>query len=191
MRPITMHTTSSWLFLCSSHSGIKTLRAPVIHCCQCTFLPIKIHNHSFVLILQDNSPHRKRYALTQLIHVKTEHFDTKTQVHVWAYMSVFLFCVFYVCFSSKLLNLFSEIHYWDRLKFEIPHCACDIYQDREELRVLRERTLLLTRNYNRSQTHTHKHGGEVCMWHWTMISSIRAWYISTYFCLYFGIFQLK
>ncbi|KAM9335593.1 LOW QUALITY PROTEIN: dynein axonemal heavy chain 2 [Symphorus nematophorus] len=52
-------------------------------------------------------------------------------------------------FDNNLLNLFSEIHYWDRLKFEIPQVVCDIYQDREELRILRERTLLLIRNYNR------------------------------------------
>ncbi|XP_070849918.1 dynein axonemal heavy chain 2 [Chaetodon trifascialis] len=52
-------------------------------------------------------------------------------------------------FDNNLLNLFSEIHYWDRLKFEIPQCVCDIHQDREDLRGLRERTLLLIRDYNR------------------------------------------
>ncbi|XP_074478915.1 dynein axonemal heavy chain 2 [Sebastes fasciatus] len=52
-------------------------------------------------------------------------------------------------FDNNLLNLFSEVHYWERLKFEIPQCAADINQDREELRGLRERTLLLIRDYNR------------------------------------------
>ncbi|KAM7366101.1 hypothetical protein PAMP_015569 [Pampus punctatissimus] len=52
-------------------------------------------------------------------------------------------------FDSNLLNLYSEIHYWDRLKFEIPQCVSDIYQDREDLRGLRERVLLLIRDYNR------------------------------------------
>ncbi|KAF1380471.1 hypothetical protein PFLUV_G00164080 [Perca fluviatilis] len=52
-------------------------------------------------------------------------------------------------FDNNLLNLFSEIHYWDRLKFEIPSCVSDIYQDREDLRGLRERALLLIRDYNR------------------------------------------
>eukprot|EP00064_Thunnus_orientalis_P006207 superscaffoldBa00000637_g6223 len=52
-------------------------------------------------------------------------------------------------FDSNLLNLFSEIYYWDRLKFEIPQCVSDIYQDREELRGLRERALLLMKDYNR------------------------------------------
>uniref|UniRef100_A0A8P4KIS1 Dynein axonemal heavy chain 2 n=1 Tax=Dicentrarchus labrax TaxID=13489 RepID=A0A8P4KIS1_DICLA len=54
-----------------------------------------------------------------------------------------------VNFDNNLLNLFSEIHYWDRQKFEIPQCVCDIYQDREDLRGLRERTLLVVRDYNR------------------------------------------
>ncbi|XP_030578556.1 dynein heavy chain 2, axonemal [Archocentrus centrarchus] len=52
-------------------------------------------------------------------------------------------------FNNNLLNVFSEIQYWDRLKFEIPQCVSSIYQDREELRVLRERSLLLVREYNR------------------------------------------
>ncbi|KAM7377518.1 hypothetical protein PAMA_014021 [Pampus argenteus] len=52
-------------------------------------------------------------------------------------------------FDSNLLNLYSEILYWDRLKFEIPQFVSDIYQDREELRGLRERVLLLIKDYNR------------------------------------------
>ncbi|KAM3857822.1 dynein axonemal heavy chain 2 [Diretmus argenteus] len=52
-------------------------------------------------------------------------------------------------FDKSLLNLFSEIHYWDQLRFEIPHCVSNIYQHREELRVLRESVLQLVRDYNR------------------------------------------
>ncbi|XP_070785989.1 dynein axonemal heavy chain 2 [Enoplosus armatus] len=52
-------------------------------------------------------------------------------------------------FDNNLLTLFSEIHYWDRLKFEIPQSVSDVYQDREDLRGLRERSLLLIRDYNR------------------------------------------
>ncbi|XP_028992315.1 dynein axonemal heavy chain 2 isoform X2 [Betta splendens] len=52
-------------------------------------------------------------------------------------------------FDKNLLNLFSEIHYWDRLKFEIPQSVSDIYHEREDLRGLRERVLLLIRDYNR------------------------------------------
>ncbi|XP_075307002.1 dynein axonemal heavy chain 2 [Odontesthes bonariensis] len=52
-------------------------------------------------------------------------------------------------FDKYLLSLFSEIHYWVRLKYEIPHCVSDMYQSREDIRVLRERVLLLSRNYNR------------------------------------------
>ncbi|KAK2862755.1 hypothetical protein Q5P01_002288 [Channa striata] len=52
-------------------------------------------------------------------------------------------------FDNNLLNLFGEIHYWDRLKFEIPQYVIDIYNEREDLRGLRERALLLIRDYNR------------------------------------------
>lgn len=52
---------------------------------------------------------------------------------------------------SNLLDLFTEIHYWDRLKYEIPPSVHDIYQRREELRDLREGALLLIRNYNRCE----------------------------------------
>ncbi|XP_029311197.1 LOW QUALITY PROTEIN: dynein heavy chain 2, axonemal [Cottoperca gobio] len=52
-------------------------------------------------------------------------------------------------FDNNLLNLFSEIHYWDRLKCEIPQCVSDISQDKEEFRGLRERALLLIGDYNR------------------------------------------
>ncbi|KAF7654720.1 hypothetical protein LDENG_00065830, partial [Lucifuga dentata] len=52
-------------------------------------------------------------------------------------------------FDNDLMKLFSELHYWDRLKFEIPHSVNNIYQRREELMGLRERSLLLVRRYNR------------------------------------------
>ncbi|XP_060896803.1 dynein axonemal heavy chain 2-like [Labrus mixtus] len=52
-------------------------------------------------------------------------------------------------FDNNLLNMFSEIQYWDRLKFEIPQSVSDICQDREDFRGLREGTLLLIRDYNR------------------------------------------
>ncbi|XP_071375886.1 dynein axonemal heavy chain 2, partial [Centroberyx affinis] len=52
-------------------------------------------------------------------------------------------------FDKNLLNLFSEVLYWDRLRFEIPHCVSDIYQRREDLRAVRESVLLLVRDYNR------------------------------------------
>lgn len=47
--------------------------------------------------------------------------------------------------------------YWKNLEYEIPPCMCNIYQNIEDFRVLRERTLLLIRNYNRSDTDTHTH----------------------------------
>uniref|UniRef100_A0A3Q3RVK4 Dynein axonemal heavy chain 2 n=1 Tax=Mastacembelus armatus TaxID=205130 RepID=A0A3Q3RVK4_9TELE len=52
-------------------------------------------------------------------------------------------------FDNNLLNLFSEIYYWDRLKFEIPQSVSNVYQSREDLIGLRERALVLVRDYNR------------------------------------------
>ncbi|XP_051578639.1 dynein axonemal heavy chain 2 [Myxocyprinus asiaticus] len=52
-------------------------------------------------------------------------------------------------FNKNLLKMFNEIHYWDRLLFEIPHYVTEVYQRREELRNLRENVLLVVRDYNR------------------------------------------
>ena len=52
-------------------------------------------------------------------------------------------------FSKYLLKLFSEIRYWERLRFEIPHYAHGVYSRCEELRSLRENVLLVVRDYNR------------------------------------------
>lgn len=46
--------------------------------------------------------------------------------------------------------MFNEIHYWERLKFEVPHFVAEIRQRREDLRTLRENVLLLVKDYNRS-----------------------------------------
>ncbi|XP_059574595.1 dynein axonemal heavy chain 2 isoform X3 [Alligator mississippiensis] len=54
-----------------------------------------------------------------------------------------------VNFDKDLLKLFVEIHYWDRLLFEIPHYVAEVYERREDLRVLRENLLLVARDYNR------------------------------------------
>ena len=48
-----------------------------------------------------------------------------------------------------LLKLFREIYYWERLKFEIPHYAAEVYTKEEDLRTLRENVLLVVRDYNR------------------------------------------
>ena len=52
-------------------------------------------------------------------------------------------------FDRSLLKLFAEINYWERLTFEIPHYAAEVYARREELRALRENVLLVVRDYNR------------------------------------------
>ncbi|KAM9717113.1 dynein axonemal heavy chain 2 [Menidia menidia] len=54
-----------------------------------------------------------------------------------------------VNFDKNLLKLFSEIHYWDRMKYEIPQSVSNMYQGRENIRIVRESVLLLSRNYNR------------------------------------------
>lgn len=41
------------------------------------------------------------------------------------------------------------------MDFEVPPCVTNLYQDREELRSLRERALLLVRRYNRSDGRQH------------------------------------
>lgn len=54
------------------------------------------------------------------------------------------------CVLRNLLKMFNEIHYWDRLLYEIPHYVSEVYQRREELHILRENVLLVVRDYNRS-----------------------------------------
>ena len=51
-------------------------------------------------------------------------------------------------FDKDLLRLFSEIHYWQKLKFDIPFHVQEIAHRQEDLRVLRERVLLVVRDYN-------------------------------------------
>ena len=55
-------------------------------------------------------------------------------------------------FPKQLLKLLSEIHYWERLRFEIPHYTTEVYSKREELRALREHVLLVVRDYNKIVT---------------------------------------
>ncbi|KAI8853504.1 dynein heavy chain, N-terminal region 2-domain-containing protein [Chytridium lagenaria] len=51
-------------------------------------------------------------------------------------------------FDRDLLRIFSEIHYWQKLKCDIPFHVQEIYSKREELRILRENVLLVMRDYN-------------------------------------------
>jgi dynein heavy chain len=52
-------------------------------------------------------------------------------------------------FDKDLLRLFGEIHYWQKLKFDIPFHVQEIFSKKEELRVLRENVMLVVRDYNR------------------------------------------
>ncbi|XP_030635110.1 dynein heavy chain 2, axonemal [Chanos chanos] len=54
-----------------------------------------------------------------------------------------------VNFDKDLLKMFNEIPYWERLMFELPHYVLDVYQRREDLRIMRESVLLVVRDYNR------------------------------------------
>ena len=53
-----------------------------------------------------------------------------------------------VNFSRTLLRVFCEMRYWERLRFEMPHYAVEVYSRAEQLRVLRENVLLIVRDYN-------------------------------------------
>ncbi|XP_026545523.1 dynein heavy chain 2, axonemal-like [Notechis scutatus] len=52
-------------------------------------------------------------------------------------------------FDKHLLKLFVEIHYWERVLFEIPHYVVEVYERKEDLRNLRENLLLVAIDYNR------------------------------------------
>ncbi|XP_075910842.1 dynein axonemal heavy chain 2-like [Petromyzon marinus] len=54
-----------------------------------------------------------------------------------------------VNFDRSLLKTFAEVFYWDRMSFEVPHYATDVYSRCDELRALRENVLLVVRDYNR------------------------------------------
>jgi dynein heavy chain len=48
-----------------------------------------------------------------------------------------------------LLKMINEIHYWEKLMFETPHYVSEVYQKKEDLRILRENVMLVIRDYNR------------------------------------------
>ncbi len=51
-------------------------------------------------------------------------------------------------FNKVLLKMFCEMHYWERMRFELPHYSRELYMKKEQLRVLRENVLLVMRDYN-------------------------------------------
>ena len=51
-------------------------------------------------------------------------------------------------FDRSLLQLFAEVQFWERLRFEIPYIALDITHHRERYRCLRENVMLVVREYN-------------------------------------------
>lgn len=51
-------------------------------------------------------------------------------------------------FNRTLLKLFGEMSHWERLRFEMPHYAMEVYSKCEHLRILRENVMLVVRDYN-------------------------------------------
>lgn len=51
--------------------------------------------------------------------------------------------------NSRLLKLISEIHYWERLGYEIPHYCADAYGKKQEIINTRDHVLTLVFDYNR------------------------------------------
>ena len=51
--------------------------------------------------------------------------------------------------NPKLLKLMSEVHYWDRMGFEIPHYCSDAFTKKEEIKNTRENVLTIVLDYNR------------------------------------------
>lgn len=51
--------------------------------------------------------------------------------------------------NSKLLKLIMEIHYWERMSFEIPHYCADAFSKKDEIRNTRESVLTIVLDYNR------------------------------------------
>jgi dynein heavy chain len=54
-----------------------------------------------------------------------------------------------VKFDKELLRLFAEITYMQRLKFDPPFHVKELYDKKEELRVLKENVTLVVRDYNK------------------------------------------
>ena len=51
-------------------------------------------------------------------------------------------------FNRVLLKLIGEMSHWERLRFEMPHYAMEVYSKCEQLRILRENVMLVVRDYN-------------------------------------------
>lgn len=51
-------------------------------------------------------------------------------------------------FDVSILKLYQEIHYWTKLHFDVPREAMELYNKKEDMRILRESVLLVIRDYN-------------------------------------------
>lgn len=51
-------------------------------------------------------------------------------------------------FHKDLLAMSQEVHYWERMRMNIPYIAMEINAQREKYRILRENVLIVVREYN-------------------------------------------
>lgn len=51
-------------------------------------------------------------------------------------------------FHKDLLAMSQEVHYWERMRMNIPYIAMEINAQREKYRILRENVLVVVRDYN-------------------------------------------
>lgn len=51
-------------------------------------------------------------------------------------------------FHKDLLAMSQEVHYWERMRMNIPYIAMEINAQREKYRILRENVLVVVREYN-------------------------------------------
>lgn len=52
-------------------------------------------------------------------------------------------------FDPVVMKIFQEMKFWERLSFEVPSSAMEIYGKKQELRTTRENVLMIVRDYNR------------------------------------------
>ncbi|GMH41208.1 hypothetical protein BSKO_09118 [Bryopsis sp. KO-2023] len=52
-------------------------------------------------------------------------------------------------FHNDLLAMSQEVHYWERMRMNIPYIAMEINAQREKYRILRENVLVVVRDYNK------------------------------------------
>lgn len=115
-------------FVCSEHCMLV---------CMCTLYVYVLCNFNWV------------FSTALMLNYKGRHIASKLDRDLLLYPTLCRSGMIEDSFSRVLLKLFGEMCYWERLRFEVPLYAAEIYHRCEELRVLRENVLLIVRDYNR------------------------------------------